>query len=155
MSKFLQLKNIILMFSNVLRRSNMILSGQLQYKRKMKNNSISWLTVHNIQNAGSRYLIVHLSGQILQLDPSMLQGVLFYMVRRCVGQQLVECDNVSRDLEIKIIGQKTSQVHTWCIGQVKNISRERPLQAGFFSNLDKRPANLKNNYLIPVRYFFL
>ena len=45
--------------------------------------------------------VMHLPGQILELDPGMLQGLLFHVVGRGVGQQLVQRDDVTRDLANK------------------------------------------------------
>ena len=44
------------------------------------------------------HLVVHLPGEILQLDPGLLQGVLLHVVGRGVGQQLVQGDDVAGDL---------------------------------------------------------
>lgn len=44
------------------------------------------------------HLVVHLPGQVLQLHPGVLQRLFLHVVRRGVGQQLVEGDNVARNL---------------------------------------------------------
>ena len=43
-------------------------------------------------------LVMHLAGEVLQLDPGLLQRVLLHVVGRGVGQQLVQRDDVPRDL---------------------------------------------------------
>ena len=48
------------------------------------------------------HLVVHLAGEVLQLDPGLLQGVLLHVVGRGVGQQLVQGDDVARDLRVQL-----------------------------------------------------
>ena len=49
------------------------------------------------------YLIMHLSGQILQLHPGVFQRVLLNMIRWSVSQELVQCDDVAWDLARNIL----------------------------------------------------
>ena len=46
---------------------------------------------------------MHLPGEVLQLDPGLLQGVLLHVVWWGVGQQLVQRDDVPGDLVIIMI----------------------------------------------------
>ena len=65
------------------------------------------------------YLIMHLSGQILQLDPCVFQRVLLNMIRWSVSQELVQCDDVAWDLAREILSMWDSVTWcylTWCIG---------------------------------------
>ena len=101
-----------------------------------------------------RHLVVHLAGEFLQLLPRVLQGLLLHVVRGRVGQQLVEGDDVARDLQ----GQTEYQLSvcrslgtTWCIGYVKKVARECPLQAGFCSRRFKRLTNLAKRQLVTMR----
>ena len=45
------------------------------------------------------HLIVHLPAEVLQLHSGLFQGVLLHVVRRGVGQQLVQGDDVARNLK--------------------------------------------------------
>ncbi len=44
------------------------------------------------------YLVMHLSGQVFQLVSCVFQRFSFDVVVRSMSQQLVECDDVTRDL---------------------------------------------------------
>ena len=45
---------------------------------------------------------MHLPTQPLQLNPRVLQRFLLNVIRRRVGEQLVESDDVARDLEYHV-----------------------------------------------------
>ena len=60
-------------------------------------------------------LVVHLPGEVLQLDPGLLQGVLLHVVGRGVGQQLVEGDDVARDL-VHRVGEEDLQGAALALG---------------------------------------
>ena len=45
------------------------------------------------------HLVVHLSAEVLQLHSGLLQGVFLHVVWRSVSQQLVQGDDVARNLK--------------------------------------------------------
>ena len=78
--------------------------------------------------------------------PCVFQAIFLHMVGGRVGQQLVEGDDVARDLQSQAEHQLSvwlSLGTTWCIGYVKKVARECPLQAGFCSRRLRRLTNLE------------
>ena len=45
------------------------------------------------------HLVMHLPAEVLQLHSGLLQGVLLHVVWRSVSQQLVQGDDVARNLK--------------------------------------------------------
>ena len=64
-----------------------------------------------------RDLVVHLAREVLQLDPGLLQGVLLHVVGRGVGQELVQGDDVPRDL-VHGVGQEELEGPALALGLV-------------------------------------
>lgn len=86
------------------------------------------------------HLVVHLPGEILQLDPGLLQGVLLHVVGRGVGQELVQGDDVARDL-VHRVGEELLQRATLALGLLLQPRH----QAGELGVLFTFSQNLQHN----------
>ena len=72
------------------------------------------------------YLVMHLLTQPLQLNPRVLQRFLLNVIRRRVGEQLVESDDVARDLEYHVTLNLTRRDRVFVI----NVTGCSPVSLG-------------------------
>ena len=69
---------------------------------------------------------MHLPTQPLQLNPRVLQRFLLNVIRRRVGEQLVESDDVARDLEYHVTLNLTRRDRVFVI----NVTECSPVSLG-------------------------